>query len=94
VAAQALGRGDRSFISQAGVAAIAASSGRRLGILEFITGAEEIFDVLVLPDICCGEILTPCRRFGQHFMVNMKAARGRRATDGVGTERPDVSISD
>jgi len=32
-------------------------SGRVLGILEFITGVEEIFDVQVLPDIRRGEIL-------------------------------------
>jgi uncharacterized protein (TIGR03032 family) len=34
----------------AGVAAVKASSGRLLGIPEFITGVDEIFDLHVLPD--------------------------------------------
>jgi uncharacterized protein (TIGR03032 family) len=56
----------------AGVAAIEAGSGRVLGILEFITGVEEIFDVQVLPDIRRGEILAPHQWFEQPSIVTMK----------------------
>jgi uncharacterized protein (TIGR03032 family) len=56
----------------AGVAAIEASSARLLGILEFITGVEEIFDVQVLPDIRRGEILAPHQWFDQPSIVTMK----------------------
>jgi uncharacterized protein (TIGR03032 family) len=44
---------------KAGVAAIEAGAGRLLGILEFTSGVEEIFDVQVLLDIRRGEILAP-----------------------------------
>jgi len=56
----------------AGVAAIEAKSGRLLGILEFITGVEEIFDLQVLPDIRRGEILAPHQWFEQPSIVTMK----------------------
>jgi uncharacterized protein (TIGR03032 family) len=56
----------------AGVAAVEARSGRVLGILEFITGVEEIFDLQVLPDIRRGEILAPHQWFEQPSIVTMK----------------------
>jgi uncharacterized protein (TIGR03032 family) len=56
----------------AGVAAIEAKSGRLLGILEFITGVEEIFDLQVLPDIRRGEILAPHQWFEQPSITTMK----------------------
>jgi uncharacterized protein (TIGR03032 family) len=56
----------------AGVAAIEAKSGCLLGILEFITGVEEIFDLQVLPDIRRGEILAPHQWFEQPSIVTMK----------------------
>jgi uncharacterized protein (TIGR03032 family) len=56
----------------AGVAAIEAKSGRLLGILEFITGVEEIFDLQVLPDIRRGEILAPHQWFEQPSIATMK----------------------
>ncbi len=55
----------------AGVAAVEAKSGRLLGILEFITGVEEIFDLQVLPDIRRGEILAPHQWFEQPSIVTM-----------------------
>ena len=68
---------------KAGVAAIEAGSGRRLGILEFITGVEEIFDVQVLPDIRRGEILAPTfTAFG---------TLGLSASDGL-DQRMSVSV--
>jgi uncharacterized protein (TIGR03032 family) len=56
----------------AGVAAVEALSGRILGILEFITGTDEIFDLQVLPDIRRGEILAPHQWFEQPSVVTMK----------------------
>jgi Domain of unknown function (DUF4915) len=57
---------------KAGVAAIKVGSGRLLGILEFITGGEEIFDVRMLSDIRRGEILAPYQWFEQPSIVTMK----------------------
>jgi uncharacterized protein (TIGR03032 family) len=66
----------------AGVAAIEANSGRLLGILEFITGVHEIFDVQVLPDVRRGEILAPHQWFEQPSIVTMKGGMWeRRAPD-------------
>lgn len=56
----------------AGVAAVEARSGRILGILEFITGTDEIFDLQVLPDIRRGEILAPHQWFEQPSIVTMQ----------------------
>jgi hypothetical protein len=63
----------------AGVAAVEAKSGRLLGILEFITGVEEIFDLQVLPDIRRGEILAPRQWFEPPSIVTIKAACGKLA---------------
>jgi uncharacterized protein (TIGR03032 family) len=66
----------------AGVAAVEARSGRVLGILEFITGVEEIFDLQVLPNIRRGEILAPHQWFEQPSIVTMKGGMWeRRAAD-------------
>jgi uncharacterized protein (TIGR03032 family) len=43
----------------AGVAAVEPSSGRVLGVLEFQTDTEEVFDLQVLPGVRRGEILAP-----------------------------------
>jgi hypothetical protein len=51
---------------------IEANSGRVLGILEYVTGVEEIFDLQVLPNIRRGEILAPHQRFEQPSIVTMK----------------------
>jgi uncharacterized protein (TIGR03032 family) len=56
----------------AGVAAVEAPSGRTLGILEFVAGTEEIFDLQVLPDIRRGEILAPHLWFEQPSIATMK----------------------
>ncbi len=64
---------------KAGVAAIEISSGRLLGILEFITGVEEIFDVQVLPNIRRGEILAPYQWFEQPSIVTMKGGMWDRS---------------
>lgn len=58
----------------AGVAAIDARSGRVLGILEFVTGVEEIFDLQVLPDVQRGEIVDPHEWFAQPSIVTMKGS--------------------
>jgi uncharacterized protein (TIGR03032 family) len=71
----------------AGVAAVEAASGRVLGILEFITGVEEIFDLHVLPDILRGEILSPQQWFDQPSIATMKGAFWER-------ERPEDSEED
>jgi uncharacterized protein (TIGR03032 family) len=67
----------------AGVAAIEAASGRVLGILEFITGVEEIFDVQVLPDIRRGEILAPHQWFEQPSIVTMKGGMWEQRFTGT-----------
>ncbi len=46
--------------------------GRLIGILEFITSVEEIFDLRVLPDIRRGEIFAPHQWFEQPSIVTMK----------------------
>ena len=43
----------------AGVAALDASSGEVLGILQFFNGVDEIFDVQVMPNVLRAEILSP-----------------------------------
>jgi uncharacterized protein (TIGR03032 family) len=74
---------------KAGVAAIEISSGRLLGILEFITGVDEIFDVQVLPNIRRGEILAPYQWFEQPSIVTMKGGmwetRDVNEEDGAAT---------
>ncbi len=53
-----------------------------LGILEFITGTDEISGLQVLPDIRRGEILSPHQRFEQPSRVTMKGGMWeRRAED-------------
>jgi uncharacterized protein (TIGR03032 family) len=81
---------------KAGVAAIEVSSGRLLGILEFITGVEEIFDVQVLPDIRRGEILAPYQWFEQPSIVTMKGGmwETRVAGEENGTEVPVEPTAD
>jgi uncharacterized protein (TIGR03032 family) len=76
----------------AGVAAIEANSGRALGILGFITGTDEIFDLQVLPNIRRGEILAPRRWFEQPSIVTMKAGmwEARPVDEADGAETPDV----
>ncbi|HEX4181843.1 MAG TPA: TIGR03032 family protein [Caulobacteraceae bacterium] len=56
----------------AGVAAVEAASGRVLGILEFQTGTEEIFDLQVLPGVRRGEILAPEQWFRQPSIMTLK----------------------
>lgn len=69
---QGLSLEDKGDEMMAGVAAIEASTGRVLGILEFITGVDEIFDVQVLPDIRRSEILAPYQGFEQPSIVTIK----------------------
>jgi hypothetical protein len=72
----------------AGVAAIEIRSGNVLGILEFITGTDEIFDLQVLPNIRRGEILAPHQWFKQPSIVTVKGgmweSRPVDETDGGG----------
>ncbi|WP_297352526.1 TIGR03032 family protein [Paraburkholderia sp.] len=56
----------------AGVAAVEASSGTVLGILEFYNGVDEIFDVQVMPDILRAEILNPRQWAETPSIVTMK----------------------
>jgi uncharacterized protein (TIGR03032 family) len=76
----------------AGVAAIEIKTGNVLGILEFITGVEEIFDLQVLPNIRRGEILAPHQWFEQPSVVTMKGgmweARPVDAESGQPDENP------
>jgi uncharacterized protein (TIGR03032 family) len=80
----------------AGVAAIEAKSGRVLGILEFITGTDEIFDLQVLPNIRCGEILAPHQWFEQPSIVTMKGGmwEARPVDEADGAETPDAASAD
>ncbi len=71
----------------AGVAAVEAASGRLLGILEFITGVDEIFDLHVLPGVRRGEILSPQQWFERPSIATMKGAFWEN-------ERPDESEGD
>ncbi|WCM25946.1 TIGR03032 family protein [Sphingomonas sp. QA11] len=50
---------DRAEGLMAGVAAVEPRSGRILGVLEFQTGTDEIFDLQLLPDVRRAEILAP-----------------------------------
>ena len=70
----------------AGVAAVEARSGRILGVLEFVTGTDEIFDLQVLPDIRRGEILAPHQWFEQPSIVTMKG--------GMWEQRPEAAEND
>ena len=75
----------------AGVAAVEAGSGRVLGILEFITGVHEIFDVQVLPDIRRGEILAPHQWVEQPSIVTMKGGLWeQRGPDEDAADQPPV----
>ena len=56
----------------AGVAAIDASTGEVLGILEFYNGVDEIFDVQVMPNIRRAEILNPRQWAEMPSIVTMK----------------------
>lgn len=80
----------------AGVAAIEAGSGRVLGILEFITGTDEIFDLQVLPNIRRGEILAPHQWFEQPSIVTMKGGmwEARPVDEADGAEMPDAPSAD
>lgn len=56
----------------AGVAAVEPDSGRILGVLEFQTGTDEIFDLQVLPNVRCGEILAPEQWFRRPSIMTIK----------------------
>lgn len=58
----------------AGVAAVETGSGRILGILEFVSGVEEIFDLQVLPDIRRGKIQAPQEWFERPSIVTIKGS--------------------
>jgi hypothetical protein len=75
---------------------IEANSGRVLGILEYVTGVEEIFDLQVLPNIRRGEILAPHQRFEQPSIVTMKGGmwEARPVDEADGAETPDVPSAD
>ncbi len=67
----------------AGVAAIDARSGRVLGILEFVTGVEEVFDLQVLPDVQRGEIVDPHAWFAQPSIVTVKGSMWDQRVSGT-----------
>jgi len=73
----------------AGVAAIEIRSGNILGILEFITGVEEIFDLQVLPNIRRGEILAPHQWFEQPSVVTMKGGMWEARPVDAESGQPD-----
>lgn len=56
----------------AGVAAVEPQSGRILGVLEFKTGTDEIFDLQVLPAIRRAQILAPGQWAGQPSFMTVK----------------------
>lgn len=68
----------------AGVAAVELATGRVLGVLEFLNGVEEIFDLQVLPDVRRGEIRAPHQWFEMPSIVTMEGGmwERRHAEDG------------
>ncbi|HZV09151.1 MAG TPA: TIGR03032 family protein [Novosphingobium sp.] len=73
----------------AGVAAVEPKSGRILGVLEFQTGTDEIFDLQVLPDVRRGEILAPDLWAQQPSIMTLKGGFWERKLGPSGNPEAD-----
>jgi hypothetical protein len=81
-----------------------ARSCRLLGILEFITGVEKIFDLRVLPDIRRGEILASHQWIEQPSIVTMKGGMWENrewgdeeqdaASEEANSDQPELLVSE